>query len=98
MKLPGIDWDENKNAINKAKHSGLSFEAAQQPVALVGFYDFFVEKIIKTHDYPACANLRFDGSLQGKKSPNRRFLEVLCAKRNKLPVCFYRPLTDRAPG
>jgi hypothetical protein len=23
-------------------------------------------------------------SLQGKKSPNRRFLEVLCAKRNKL--------------
>jgi uncharacterized DUF497 family protein len=29
MKLPGIDWDENKNAINKAKHSGLSFEAAQ---------------------------------------------------------------------
>ncbi|GHV41721.1 hypothetical protein AGMMS49546_18250 [Spirochaetia bacterium] len=20
MKLPGIDWDENKNAINKAKH------------------------------------------------------------------------------
>jgi tetratricopeptide (TPR) repeat protein len=31
-----------------------------------------------------CANLWFDGSLQGKKSPNRRFLEVLCAKRNKL--------------
>jgi hypothetical protein len=24
------------------------------------------------------------GSLQGKKSPNRRFFEVLCAKRNKL--------------
>jgi uncharacterized DUF497 family protein len=29
VKLPGIDWDENKNAINKAKHSGLSFEIAQ---------------------------------------------------------------------
>ncbi|MDR1046414.1 MAG: BrnT family toxin [Treponema sp.] len=29
MKLPGIDWDENKNVINKAKHSGLSFEVAQ---------------------------------------------------------------------
>jgi uncharacterized DUF497 family protein len=29
MKLPGVDWDENKNAINKAKHSGLSFEVAQ---------------------------------------------------------------------
>jgi uncharacterized DUF497 family protein len=28
MKLPGVDWDENKNAINKAKHSGLSFEVA----------------------------------------------------------------------
>ncbi|MDR2742421.1 MAG: BrnT family toxin [Treponema sp.] len=24
-----MDWDENKNAINKAKHSGLSFEVAQ---------------------------------------------------------------------
>jgi uncharacterized DUF497 family protein len=22
MKLPGIDWDENKNAINKFKHNG----------------------------------------------------------------------------
>jgi uncharacterized DUF497 family protein len=29
MKLPGIGWDENKNAINKAKHSGLSFDIAQ---------------------------------------------------------------------
>jgi uncharacterized DUF497 family protein len=29
MKLPGIDWDENKNTINKVKHSGLSFEIAQ---------------------------------------------------------------------
>ncbi|GHV76672.1 membrane protein [Spirochaetia bacterium] len=29
MKLPGVDWDESKNAINKAKHKGLSFEAAQ---------------------------------------------------------------------
>jgi hypothetical protein len=55
-----------------------------QSVALVGFYVFFVEKIIKNHDYPACANLRFDGSLQGKKSPCGRFLEVLHAKRNKL--------------
>ncbi|MDR2095179.1 MAG: BrnT family toxin, partial [Treponema sp.] len=27
--MPGVDWDENKNTINKAKHSGLSFEAAQ---------------------------------------------------------------------
>jgi hypothetical protein len=24
------------------------------------------------------------GSLQSKKSPNQRFLDVLCAKRNKL--------------
>jgi uncharacterized membrane protein (UPF0127 family) len=30
------------------------------------------------------ANLRFDGSLQGKKSPDRRFFGVLSAKRNKL--------------
>jgi hypothetical protein len=29
------------------------------------------------------SNLRFDRSLQGKKSPCRRFLEVLCAKRDK---------------
>ncbi|MDR1972433.1 MAG: BrnT family toxin [Treponema sp.] len=29
MKLPGVDWDENKNVINKAKHKGLSFESAQ---------------------------------------------------------------------
>jgi uncharacterized DUF497 family protein len=29
MKLPGIDWDESKNAINKERHSGLSFEVAQ---------------------------------------------------------------------
>jgi uncharacterized DUF497 family protein len=29
MKLPGIDWDENKNVKNKARHHGLSFEIAQ---------------------------------------------------------------------
>jgi uncharacterized DUF497 family protein len=29
MKLPGIDWDENKNVINKAKHNGIGFESAQ---------------------------------------------------------------------
>jgi uncharacterized DUF497 family protein len=29
MKLPGVDWDENKNTKNKARHKGLSFEAAQ---------------------------------------------------------------------
>jgi uncharacterized DUF497 family protein len=33
MKLPGIDWDENKNVINKAKHNGLSFEVAQHVFA-----------------------------------------------------------------
>jgi hypothetical protein len=31
-----------------------------------------------------CRFLRHFGSLQGKKSPNRRFVDVLCAKRNKL--------------
>ncbi|GHT76644.1 hypothetical protein FACS1894124_8590 [Spirochaetia bacterium] len=29
MKLPGIDWDEDKDVKNRAKHSGLSFEVAQ---------------------------------------------------------------------
>jgi hypothetical protein len=29
VRLPGVDWDENKNTINKAKHHGLSFEIAQ---------------------------------------------------------------------
>jgi uncharacterized DUF497 family protein len=29
MKLPGIDWDDEKNETNKRKHNGLSFEAAQ---------------------------------------------------------------------
>jgi uncharacterized DUF497 family protein len=29
MKLPGIDWDDEKNEANKRKHNGLSFEAAQ---------------------------------------------------------------------
>ncbi|GHU12079.1 membrane protein [Spirochaetia bacterium] len=29
MKLPGVDWDEDKNTKNKAKHKGLSFESAQ---------------------------------------------------------------------
>jgi hypothetical protein len=53
--------------------------AAEQPVALVGFYGFFVEKSRKNHDYRACF-----GSLQGKKSPFSRFFGVLCAKRNKL--------------
>jgi hypothetical protein len=28
------------------------------------------------------------GSLQGKKSPGRRFLEVLCVNRNKLPAAL----------
>ncbi|MDR2049142.1 MAG: hypothetical protein LBP69_06780, partial [Treponema sp.] len=37
------------------------------------------EKIRKNHDLWGCF-----GSLQGKKSPCGRFLEVLCAKRNKL--------------
>jgi uncharacterized DUF497 family protein len=29
MKLPGIDWDDEKNEANKQKHSGLSFDDAQ---------------------------------------------------------------------
>jgi uncharacterized DUF497 family protein len=29
MKLPGIDWDDEKNEANKRKHNGLSFEVAQ---------------------------------------------------------------------
>lgn len=29
MKLPGVDWDENKDAKNRASHNGLSFEVAQ---------------------------------------------------------------------
>jgi uncharacterized DUF497 family protein len=29
MKLPGIEWDETKNEINKREHEGLSFEEAQ---------------------------------------------------------------------
>jgi uncharacterized DUF497 family protein len=29
MKLPGIEWDDEKNEDNKRKHSGLSFEVAQ---------------------------------------------------------------------
>jgi hypothetical protein len=52
---------------------------------------FFVEKHHKNHDYPA--SLR---SLQGKKSPCRRFFEVLCAKRNKLLDIL--PGRDIIPG
>jgi hypothetical protein len=37
----------------------------------------------KNHDYRDTANLRFDGGLHGKKSPNQRFLGILCAKRAK---------------
>jgi hypothetical protein len=44
------------------------------------FYGFFVEKSRKNHDLWDCFC-----SLQGKKSPCGRFLEVLCAKCNKLP-------------
>ena len=29
MRLPGIEWDDVKNAINKREHEGLSFEQAQ---------------------------------------------------------------------
>jgi uncharacterized DUF497 family protein len=29
MKLPGIDWDEAKNATNRREHNGLDFEVAQ---------------------------------------------------------------------
>jgi uncharacterized DUF497 family protein len=29
MRLPGIEWDEAKNEINKQEHNGLSFEVAQ---------------------------------------------------------------------
>jgi hypothetical protein len=32
---------------------------------------------------PLVANFCFDVSLRGKKSTNRRFLGILCAKRNK---------------
>jgi hypothetical protein len=39
----------------------------------------FFAYLCKNPDYPACF-----GSLQGKKSPVRRFLGVSCAKRNKL--------------
>ena len=34
VKLPGIDWDENKNAKNKARHKGLSLEALDEFAAL----------------------------------------------------------------
>jgi hypothetical protein len=49
-----------------------------EPVVLVGFMAFSL-KNHKNHDYPA--PLR---SLQGKKSPDWRFLRILRAKRNKL--------------
>jgi uncharacterized DUF497 family protein len=29
MRLPGGEWDEAKNAINKQEHNGLSFEVSQ---------------------------------------------------------------------
>jgi uncharacterized DUF497 family protein len=29
MRLPGIEWDEAKNEINKREHNGLDFEVAQ---------------------------------------------------------------------
>jgi uncharacterized DUF497 family protein len=29
MRLPGIEWDEAKNEINKQEHNGLDFEVAQ---------------------------------------------------------------------
>jgi uncharacterized DUF497 family protein len=29
MKLPGIEWDEAKNEINKREHNGLGFDVAQ---------------------------------------------------------------------
>jgi hypothetical protein len=57
----------------------------EEPVALVGFHGFSVEKIRKNHDYWASLRTRASlRSLQDKKSPCRRFFRVLCAKRNKL--------------
>jgi hypothetical protein len=44
----------------------------------------FAPSVTQNPDYPACANLRFDGSLQGKKAPCSCFFGILCAKRNKL--------------
>jgi hypothetical protein len=35
MKLPGIEWDEEKNTANMRKHSGLSFEVAQYPFPIL---------------------------------------------------------------
>jgi uncharacterized DUF497 family protein len=29
MKLPGVEWDEAKNELNRQEHNGLSFEVAQ---------------------------------------------------------------------
>jgi uncharacterized DUF497 family protein len=29
MRLPGVEWDEAKNEINKLEHNGLNFEVAQ---------------------------------------------------------------------
>jgi uncharacterized DUF497 family protein len=29
MRLPGVEWDEAKNELNKQDHNGLSFEVAQ---------------------------------------------------------------------
>jgi hypothetical protein len=61
----------------------------EQSVALVGFHGFFVEKNHKNPDKGAARKLRFLGSFRlavckVKNRLFRRFLEVLCTKRNKL--------------
>ena len=50
---------------------------------------FLCPKGPKNPDYRGCL-----GSLRGKKSPIRRFLEVLCAKRNKLLGRSFRMVFD----
>jgi hypothetical protein len=59
---------------------------------------FFVEKRHENHDHPASLRLKPLSSLQGKKSPIRRFFRVLCAKRNKLlGMPFIRKLREVLP-
>jgi shikimate kinase len=59
-------------------------EAEAEALAACCTCEFFALDAAKNPRLSGCANLRFDGSLQGKKSPNRRFLKGLYAKRNKL--------------
>jgi hypothetical protein len=69
---------------------------------------FLCHRRRKNPDYPACCEPSVRRSLQCEKSPERRFLKVLCVKRNKLlvsksynstePFRYYHPRLVKTTG